>query len=130
MKQEFEMSLIRELTFFLGLEVTQTLDWIFLCQSKFARNLIEKFGLSTTKVTRTPMSNSAKVNKDESGKSIDQSLLYRSMIGNRLYLTASHPDIAFSVGVCARYQADPKDSHLIAVKRIIKYVKSTMDFGV
>ena len=63
------------------------------------------------------------------GKSVDPSL-YRSMIGSRLYLTTSRPDISYSVGMCARYQANPKESHMIALKRIIKYVKTIADFGV
>ena len=63
------------------------------------------------------------------GKSVD-SCLYKSMIGSLLYLTASRPDISYSVGVCVRYQENPKKSHMIALKRIIKYVKATTDFGV
>ena len=63
------------------------------------------------------------------GKSVDSSL-YRSMIGSLLYLTATRPDISYSVGVCARYQANLKESHMIALKRIIKYVKTIADFGV
>ena len=63
------------------------------------------------------------------GKSVDPTL-YRSMIGSLLYLTASKPNISYNVGVCARYQANPKESHVNAVKRIIKYVKSTSNFGV
>jgi len=64
-----------------------------------------------------------------SEKSVDSSL-YRSMIGSLLYLTVSKPDISYSVGVCTRYQANPEESHMIALKRIIKYVKTTTDFGV
>lgn len=67
MKQEFKMSLFGELTFFLGLQVTQTPDGVFLSQSKFARNLIEKFGLTTAKDARTPISTSTKLSKDEHG---------------------------------------------------------------
>ena len=52
------------------------------------------------------------------------------MIGSLLYLTASRPDISYSVGVCARYQANAKESHMTALKRIIKYVKTTIEFGV
>ena len=70
-----------------------------------------------------------KLTVDLLGKSVDSSL-YRSMIGNLLYLTASRPDISYSVGVCAKYQANPKESYMIALKRIIKYVKTTADFGV
>ena len=63
------------------------------------------------------------------GRSVDSSL-YKSMIGSLLYLIASRPDISYSVGVCARYQANPKESHMIALKRITKYVKTTANFGV
>ena len=75
------------------------------------------------------MSTSLKLSKDSSGKDVDQTL-YRSMIGSLLYLTASRPDIAFSVGICARFQACPKESHLFAVKRIIKYVNGTLGHGI
>ena len=90
---------------------------------------MKKFGLEFASSVRTPMSPNVKLTVDLLRKSIDSSL-YRSMIGNLLYLTASRPDISYSVGVCARYQANPKESHMIALKRIIKYVKSTTNFGV
>ena len=70
-----------------------------------------------------------KLSKDENGVSIDPTL-FRSMIGSLLYLIASRLDICFSVGVCARYQANPKESHLAAVKRIIRYVNGTADYGI
>ena len=73
------------------------------------------------------MSPNVKLTVDLLGKSVDPTL-YRSMIGNLLYLTASGPDISYSIGVCARYQANPKESHITAVKRIIKYVKFTSNF--
>ena len=75
------------------------------------------------------MSPNVKLTVDLLGKSVDSSL-YRSMIGSLLQLIASRPDISYSVEVCARYQANPKESHMIALKRIIKYVKTTVDFGV
>ncbi|XP_057459238.1 secreted RxLR effector protein 161-like [Actinidia eriantha] len=75
------------------------------------------------------MSTSLKLSKDTSGKDVDQTL-YRSMIGSLLYLTASRPDIAFSVSICARFQACPKESHLFAVKRLIKYVNGTIRYGI
>ncbi|KAF7134605.1 hypothetical protein RHSIM_Rhsim08G0179800 [Rhododendron simsii] len=74
------------------------------------------------------MGSTVKIAKDIEGASVD-SMLYRRMIGSLLYLTASRPDISFSVGVCAHYQSDPKESHLIAVKRIIRYVKGTSMLG-
>ena len=84
--------------------------------------------MKKSKFKRTRVETHEKLNKDEHGPSVDPSL-YGSMIGSLLYLTASRPDICYSVGVCARYQANPKESHLSAVKRIIKYVNGTADYG-
>ena len=90
---------------------------------------MKKFGLESANFVRTPMSLNVKLTIDLLGKSIDSSL-YKSMIDSLLYLTTSRPDISYSVGVCARYQANPKESHMITLKRVIKYVKTTVDFGV
>ncbi|KAM5549490.1 putative mitochondrial protein, partial [Rosa sericea] len=129
MESEFEMSMCGELTFFLGLQVKQLDAGIFLSQTKYAENLIKKFGLESKKVVNNPMSTTTKLSEDPNGKSID-STLYRSMIGSLLYLTASRPDISYSVGVCARFQANPKESHLEAVKRIIRYISGTVNCGI
>ena len=129
MQAEFEMTMIGELTHFLGLQIRQQDSGVFLSQSKYAKNLVKKFGLKFASSVRTPMSPNVKLTIDLLGKSIDPSL-YRSMIGSLLYLTASRPDISYSVGVCTRYQTNPKESHMIALKRIIKYVKTTVEFGV
>lgn len=128
MFHEFQMRLMGELTYFLGFQIKQLNDGIFISQSTYAKDLGKKFGLEDGKCTRTPMSTSVKIAKDFKGVSVDPTL-YRSMIGSLLYLTASRPDIAFSVGVCARYQSEPKESHLTAVKRIICYVKGTLSLG-
>ena len=90
---------------------------------------MKKFGLEFASSVRTPISQSVKLAIDLLGKSVDLSL-YRSMIGSLLYLTASRLDISYNVGMCARYQANPKESHMIAFKRDIKYVKTIADFGV
>jgi len=127
MKHEFEMSMIGELTYFLGLQVKQTLEGIFISQSKYAKDLVKRFGLDGKSHARTPMSTSVKNSADVTGKQVDPTL-YRSMIGSLLYLTASRPDIAFSVGVYARFQANPKESHLTAVKYIIRYVNYTINY--
>ena len=129
MQAEFEMSMIGELNHFLGLQIRQQESGIFISQSKYAKNLVKKFGLESVSSVRTPISPNVKLTVDLLGKGFDSSL-YRSMIGSLVYLTASRPNISYSVGVCARYQANPKKSHMITLKRIIKYVKSTSDFGV
>lgn len=125
MQSEFEMSMVGELNFFLGLQVKQLKDVIFISQTKHACELVKHFGFESGKQINTPMSTTLKLSKDPSG--IDASL-YKSTIGSLLYLTASRPDIAFSVEACAKFQANPKESHLAAVKRIIKYVSSTLEF--
>ena len=109
------MSMIGELTHFLGLQIHQQDLVIFLSQSKNAKNLVKNFGLESTSFVRTPMSPNVKLTVDLLGKSVDSSL-YRSMIGSLLYLTASRPDISYSVGVCARYQTNPKESHMTVLK--------------
>ncbi|XP_051134932.1 secreted RxLR effector protein 161-like [Andrographis paniculata] len=90
--------------------------------------MIEKFGLRDSKVFRTPLGQQDKLSKDDDGKIVDQKL-YRSIIGSLLYLTASRPDISFSVGICARFHSAPKESHLKAAKRILIYVKGTAELG-
>ena len=128
MHKEFEMSLVGELTYFLGFQVKQTKEGIFLNQEKYTNELLKKFGMDECKPSSTPMSTSTKLDSDDSGKLVDQKL-YRGMIGSLLYLTTSRPDIMFSVCLCARFQAHPKESHLIAVKRIFRYLKKTPNLG-
>ncbi|GKA41741.1 retrovirus-related pol polyprotein from transposon TNT 1-94 [Tanacetum coccineum] len=90
--------------------------------------MLKKFGLEDFKPMKTPISMETKLTKDVEGESVDNTK-YRGMIGSLLYLTASRPDIMFSVYLCARFQEDPKISHLEAVKRIFRYVKGTMHLG-
>ncbi|GJT64793.1 retrovirus-related pol polyprotein from transposon TNT 1-94 [Tanacetum coccineum] len=90
--------------------------------------MLKKFGLEDSKPMKTPISTETKLTKDVEGESVDNTK-YRGMIGSLLYLTASRPDIMFSVCLCARFQEDPKISHLEAVKRIFRYVKGTMHLG-
>ncbi|PKA49890.1 Retrovirus-related Pol polyprotein from transposon TNT 1-94 [Apostasia shenzhenica] len=128
MSKEFEMSMMGELNFFLGLQIKQLSEGIFICQSKYTRELLKKFGMDKSKQIGTPMSSSTKLDKDEKGKTVDEKL-YRGMIGSLLYLTASRPDIVFSVCMCARFQSSPKESHLTAVKRIFRYLVGTHSLG-
>ncbi|KAJ9557654.1 hypothetical protein OSB04_012268 [Centaurea solstitialis] len=128
MKSQFKMSMMGELTFFLGLQVRQCPDGIFINQSKYVHDLLKRFDFGGSNSASTPMPKNFQLNADSSGKPVDQKT-YRAIIGSLLYLTASRPDIVFSTGVCARFQYDPRDSHLTAVKRILRYLKGTPDFG-
>ena len=118
-----------ELNYFLGLQVKQQEDGIFISKEKYAKNLVKRFSLDSKKHTSTPMSSSAKLSRDAAGVEVD-STLYQSMIGSFLYLTASKPDIAFSVGVCAHFHVAPKESHLTAIKQIIRYINDTSNYGI
>jgi hypothetical protein len=103
-------------------------DGIFFNQSKYIKEMLKKFSLEESKPMKTPMSTETKLTKDEEGESVDNTK-YRGMIGSLLYLTASRPDTMFSVCLCARFQEDPKTSHLEMVKRIFRYVKGTIHLG-
>ncbi|GJZ79283.1 copia protein [Tanacetum coccineum] len=128
MHDEFEMSMMSELKFFLGLQIKQMEDDIFFNQSKHIKEMLKKFGLEDSKPMKTPMSSDTKLMKDEECESVD-SIKYRGMIGSLLYLTASRSDIMFSVCLCARFQEDPKTSYLEAVKRIFLCIKGTTHLG-
>ncbi|GKF58708.1 uncharacterized mitochondrial protein-like protein, partial [Tanacetum coccineum] len=117
------MSSIGELTFFLGLQVTQKDDGIFISQDKYVDEILKKFGFSTMKTAITPMETSKPLLKDAEAKDVDVHL-YRSMIGSLMYLTASRLDIMFIVCACAGFQVTPKVSHLHVVKRIFRYLKA------
>jgi hypothetical protein len=117
-----------ELKYFLGFEVKQYREGTFINQAKYTQDMLKRFKMMELKPYKTPMSTSADLHTDTEGNDVDQKL-YRSMIGSLLYLCASRPDIMFSVGKCARYQAAPKESHLVAVKRIFRYLLHTPNFG-
>ncbi|GJV94572.1 putative ribonuclease H-like domain-containing protein [Tanacetum coccineum] len=117
MHDKFQMSAIGELNFFLGLQVSQRKNSIFLSQDKYIGDIHKKFGYTDVRTAKTPMDKENPWGKDGPGKDVDLHL-YRSMIGSLMYLTASRPDIIFVVCVCARHQVTPKECHLHAVKRI------------
>ena len=129
MSFEFEMSLVGKLTYFLGLHVKQTSDRTFISLTKYDKNLVKKFGLEYATHHRTLIGTHTKISRNKSGKNVDQTL-YRSMIGSLLYLITSKPYLCYSVQICARYQDCPKESHLISIKKIIKYVSRTTEFRV
>ncbi|GKD62867.1 putative ribonuclease H-like domain-containing protein, partial [Tanacetum coccineum] len=128
MHEKFQMSSMGELTFFLGLQVKQKKDGIFISQDKYVVEILKKFGFTEVKTASTPMETQKPLLKDENGEEVDVHM-YRSMIGSLMYLTSSRPDIMFAVCACARYQVNPKVSHLHAVKRIFRYLKGQPKLG-
>jgi hypothetical protein len=128
MSREFEMSMMGELHYFLGLQIKQVKDRTFVHQTKYTKDMLRKFQMQDGKPMSTTMGSTATLDADEDGEPVDQRE-YRSMIGSLLYLTATRPDIHFSACLCARFQASPRTSHRQAVKRIFRYLQSTPGFG-
>ncbi|GKB85383.1 putative ribonuclease H-like domain-containing protein [Tanacetum coccineum] len=128
MHEKFQMSSMGELTFFLGLQVQQKKDGIFISQDKYVDEILKKFRFTEVKTASTPMETQKPLLKDKDGEEVDVHM-YRSMIGSLMYLTSSRPDIMFTVCACARYQVNPKVSHLYAVKRIFRYLKGQPKLG-
>ncbi|GJT57339.1 putative ribonuclease H-like domain-containing protein [Tanacetum coccineum] len=128
MHKRFQMSSMGELTFFLGLQVKQKDDGIFISQDKYVADILKKFDFATVKTTITPMETNKALLKDEEAADMDVHL-YRSMIGSLMYLTASIPDIMFVVCACTRFQVTPKTSHLHVMKRIFRYLKGHPKLG-
>ncbi|GJU32662.1 putative ribonuclease H-like domain-containing protein [Tanacetum coccineum] len=128
MHKRFQMSSMRELTFFLGLQVMQKDYGIFISQDKYVADILKKFDFVTVKTASTPIETNKALLKDEEAKDVDVHL-YRSMIRSLMYLIASRPDIMFAVCACARFQVTSKVSHINVVKRIFRYLKGQPKLG-
>ena len=116
MKKEFEMSMLGELTFFLGLQVYQKHKGIFISQTKYIKDMLKIFKMEDFKPVSTPMITGCKLSKDDE-------YLYRSMIGSMLYVIATRPDVMQAIGLVSRFQSSHKETHVTTVKRIFKYFK-------
>nr|GEW64778.1 hypothetical protein [Tanacetum cinerariifolium] len=128
MKDKFQMSLMGELIFFLGLQVKQKPDGIFISQDKYVAESLRKFGLTDGKSASTLIDTEKPLLKDPDGEDVVVHT-YRSMIGSLMYLTSSRPDIMFAVCACACFQVTPKVLYLHAVKRIFRYLKGKPHLG-
>nr|GEX04167.1 uncharacterized mitochondrial protein AtMg00810-like [Tanacetum cinerariifolium] len=128
MCSKFKMSMMGKISFFLGLQISQSPRGISINQSKYALESIKKYGFESCDPVNTPMVEKYKLDKDKKGKTIDPSH-YRGMIGTLLYLTVSRHDLQFAICMCARYQARPTKKYLQAVKGIFRYLRGTVNQG-
>ncbi|GKC68031.1 uncharacterized mitochondrial protein-like protein [Tanacetum coccineum] len=128
MHDKFQMSSMGELTFFLGLQVKQKEDEIFISQDKYVADILRKLGFTDVRTTSTPIDTEKPLLKDSDGDDVDVHL-YKSIIGSLMYLTSSRPYIIIAVCACARFQVTPKVSHSHAVKRIFRYLKGQPKLG-
>ncbi|GJT84393.1 putative ribonuclease H-like domain-containing protein [Tanacetum coccineum] len=128
MSSKFQMSMMGQMSFFLGLQVSQSPGGIFINQAKYALETLKKYGMDLSDPVDTPMVDRLKLDEDLMGTPVDQTR-FRGMVGSLMYLTASRPDLVFAVCMCARYQAKPTKKHFEAIKRVFRYLKGTIHMG-
>ncbi|KAI3498732.1 hypothetical protein L1887_09191 [Cichorium endivia] len=128
MKQDFDMSDLGELSFYLGIEVQQSKDKFTISQGGYAKRILQVAGMEDCNPAKYPMEPKMPLTKDEGGVPVNATK-YRCLVGSLRYLTHSRPDLSYSVGIVSRYMETPKESHLKAVKHILRYIKGTVDYG-
>ncbi|KAL0356000.1 UNVERIFIED_CONTAM: Retrovirus-related Pol polyprotein from transposon TNT 1-94 [Sesamum radiatum] len=129
MAQEFEMSDMGLMSYYLGLEVKQRSDGIFISQEAYARETLKKFKMKECNPVTTPIECGVKLSKDDGARKVD-STTFRSLVGSLRYLTCTRPDILFAVGLVSRFMENPSEEHMNAAKRILRYLKGTFDYGI
>ncbi|GJX59400.1 retrovirus-related pol polyprotein from transposon TNT 1-94, partial [Tanacetum coccineum] len=128
MTTKFKMSMMGKISFFLGLQISQSHRGIFINQSQYASEIVKKYGMLTSDSVDTPMVEKSKLDEDLQGKPVDATL-YRGMIGSLMYLISSRSYLVYAVSLYVRYQAKPTEKHLNAVKQIFRYLKGTINMG-
>jgi histone deacetylase 1/2 len=125
MEARFKMSDLGALSYYLSIEVKQGEDAIMLGQRVYAKKLLERGDMADCKPSTTPMEERIKLSKHSMGAKVD--VTYRSIVGGLRYLTHTRPDIAFAIGYVSRFMKDPLEDHWMAVKRLLNYIKGSLD---
>ncbi|KAH9669584.1 hypothetical protein KPL70_021844 [Citrus sinensis] len=128
MIKEFEMTDIGLMAYYLGIEVKQKEEGIFISQESYAKEILKKFKMNDCKPISTPVECGVKLSKHDKGEDIDPTF-FKSLVGSLRYLTCTRPDILYAVGLVSRYMENPKTTHFKAAKRILRYIKGTTNFG-
>jgi hypothetical protein len=126
--KEFEMTDLGKMKYFLGIEVTQSAGGIFICQKKYAREVLERFRMDDCNPVQVPIIPGTKLTRDGEGEKID-STYYKQMIGSLMYMTATRPDLTYAVSLISRFMEAPTELHYQAVRKILRYLKGTLDYG-
>ena len=127
MAARFRMSDLGTLSYYLSIEVRQGKEELTLGQSAYASKLLERSGMAECKPCVTSMEERLKLTKASTAMKVDVTL-YRSIVGGLRYLVHTRPDIAFAVGYVSRFMEDPREDHWVTVKRLLRYVKRTVDW--
>lgn len=129
MMLEFEMSDLGKMKHFLGVEVKQSPEGIFICQRRYAREVLTRFGMDESNSVKNPIVPGMKLHKDETGAKVDETV-FKQMVGSLMYLTVTRPDLMYSVCLISRFMTSPRESHWLVVKRILRYIRGTTELGV
>ncbi|XP_020249277.1 uncharacterized protein LOC109826668 [Asparagus officinalis] len=129
MLREFDVTDLGRMSFFLGIEVLQRSDGIYICQRKYALEVLKRFRMENNNSVHNPIFPGCKSFKDENGARVDETQ-FKQMVGCLMYITATRPDFMFAVSLISRYMAKPTELHLMAAKRILRYFKGTIGLGV
>lgn len=129
MKKVFEMTDLGLMSYFLGIEIKQSQDEVFICQKKYAKEILKRFHMEDCKAVKTPMNQKEKLVKDDGSAKVDEAE-FRSLIGCLMYLTATRPDILNAVSILSRFMHCPNETHMRVAKRVIRYIKGTWNYGV
>jgi hypothetical protein len=129
MKKNFAMTDLGKMRYFLGVEVTQETRGIFIAKQKYAKEILSRFGMEQCNMVCNPIVPGNRLSKDKSGKRIDATN-FKQMVGCLMYLLATRPDLAYVVCVIARYMERPTEMHFAAAKRILRYLKGSLQYGI
>lgn len=114
---------------FLGIEVVQNSRGIFICQQRYASEILERFGMSRSKAMTSPIVPGTKLSRSESGEPVDATQ-FKQIVGSLMYLTATRPDLMFAVSLLSRFMERPVEAHLLAAKRILRYIQGTLEYRI
>lgn len=129
MMKVFDMTDLGKMRFFLGIEILLKSDGYFICQRKYLTEVLRRFGMIESKPVSTPIVPGFKISKDDLGTPVDE-MYFKQLVGSLMYLTATRPDIMFSVSLISRFMAKPTELHLQVAKRILRYLRGTTNFGI
>jgi len=129
MMLEFDMSDLGKMKYFLGIEVLQNPEGIYICQRRYAQEILKRFGMDRCNPVKNPIVPGCKLSKDEEGTKVDASV-FKQVVGSLMYLTATRPDLMYGVSLISRFMSCPTEQHWLAAKRLLRYLMGTMNLGI
>ncbi|XP_027368152.1 uncharacterized protein LOC113874130 [Abrus precatorius] len=125
----FDMTDLGMMSHFLGMEVKQSPNGTFICQRRYAQEVLSRFGMLDCNVVKNPMVPGTRLSTDKEGVKVEETL-FKQLVGSLMYLTVTRPDLTYTVSLISRFRTSPTTTHWLATKRILRYVKGTINFGI